>query len=140
MNILNIGTGTQVRDLLAPVLFAAATDITSATTTTGSWVAVDHPCHASVELLLSVATGAGNTANVEIQGSDEDTGSPADLVSYGRFTPQVAADIGVPHNLDVVVYKRLMRAVVVSSGTVTALNLAVTVRDRDYKRDENRTA
>lgn len=129
--------GTLASDALAVVLNSAA--ITSKTTTTGTGVLVDWPGEIQVEMVLGTLTGSAGTADVEIQGSDSSTFASG-VVSYGRFAQFIETATGT-RRLNVNVYKKYMRAVIVTAGTtVTSYTITITLRPDDYQRTPTTTA
>jgi predicted secreted protein len=119
------GPGTYVQDALAASLYNAT--ISSATTTNGSWVEVEFPHDVAVEVVTGTLTGASATIDIEVQGADTNSGT--NTVSYGRFKRLTDADDVVRRVMQAKVYKKWMRVVIITAGTVTSFPLTIKVRE-----------
>ena len=125
--------GTLVQDALAPVLHSGGTAITTATTTTGTGVAVDQPGEVAIELAVGTITGSSLVVTVEIQGSDVLAFSSG-VVSYGRFAAIDEDSDDETRYLSAYADKAYMRSVIVTSGTVTSVVPVITVREPHDRR------
>jgi len=125
--------GTLVQDALAPVLHDGDTAITTATTTTGTGVAVAQPGEVAVELAVGTIAGSSLVCTVEIQGSDVLAFSSG-VVSYGRFAAIDEDSDDETRYLSAYVDKAYLRSVIVTSGTVTSVVPVITVREPHDRR------
>lgn len=125
--------GKLVSDSLAAEL-AAATAISSNTTTEGSAKRVGFPGHVQIELKSGTITDG--TYDVSIQSSwDSGFGTSGNIVEVARFDQLVAADDDETHALETYVDAPYLRAVILSAGTSSGGTIGpIKVREAHYNR------
>jgi hypothetical protein len=111
-------SGTYVQDANAANLLAGAT-ISAAGTTNGTIVQVDRPGDIFAVLETGTVTGTSPTITVVVQGSDVSDFSSG-VVEYGTVrivTGAAAAQSNVRKHIDIIAYKKFVRANVTLGGT-----------------------
>jgi hypothetical protein len=124
--------GKLVSDSLAAEL-AAATAISSNTTTEGSAKRVGFPGHVQIELKTGTITDG--TYDVSIQSSWDSSFTAGNVVEVGRFDQLLAADDDETHALETYVDAPYLRAVIVSAGTSSGGTIGpIKVREAHFQR------
>lgn len=111
-------SGTYVQDANSANLLAGST-LNAAGTTNGTIVQVDRPGDIFAVLETSTVTGTTPTISIVVQGSD-DSGFASGVVEYGTIrivTGAAAAQTNVRKHIDIIAYKKYIRAVVTLGGT-----------------------